>query len=653
MLGNILIRPDVGSAMIIKTRFFQKEISFQWLAAGLLFVTGLLSFGIWSGQLGLFGDQWEIVLGSPMWEKSLFIGSAVKLFLISIIGSNAMLYHLVNLILFVLAGWIFLHVLIRLGMDQRLALICAVLFMVFPAFHQPAAAYALSVDLLGLIFACLSILLYLSVLNGNGNGWRRSLAGFGFACLAFLSSPVVAVVEGLSVPVICLLKCDLRSKKNGLTVFAAAGHLVISLVILAFYTADAEKSGPGFFKESLKTWLDGFVLSWRQIIAMPAGGIETVLYLIVLALAAGILVFLFSALEKHTPSDQPVRYEMSIWQAVISGGMGLAVIFILGFFRLSPTGEYPADTGMVVVGMFASIMIAGVIGFLFLNEYHPVILALLIVLAAGARFQETRQFANETHKVEDLLAQLQVRGDTLTPGSGLVVEQLPFDFTTRGSLEALIRKQYDHGQGNEQIILIPAENPEIRDFLNDEAQASATLRIDTNEYSVSKDRLLAIWMPPGGCASIINPHTDMTKLPAGLSLAAKYSNPQLLQGNNLSDVKQLDRFRTKINNEWCFYYQVSNRLAQNLAWNRVIELYTEAESFGLNSDRSEEYFPLLQAYLQMNRLTDALELTQRLNKNPDAQHTLCRQWTQILSDVSFPEEVIQQAEKARSSVGCE
>ncbi|NMB55995.1 MAG: hypothetical protein GYA15_14975 [Leptolinea sp.] len=639
--------------MSIKTRFIPKEISFQWLAAGLLFVTGLLSFGIWIGQLGLFGDQWEVVLGSPMREKSLFIGSAVKLCLIGIIGSNALLYHLVNLVLFVLAGWIFLQVLIRLEMDQHLALICAMLFMVFPAFQQPAAAYALSIDLLGLIFACLSILLYLSVLNGSGYDWRRLLAGIGFACLAFLSSPVVAVIEGLSVPVICLLKCDLRSKKNRLPIFAAAGHLVLPFFVLALFTANTEKTGPGIIKESLKSWLDGFVLSWRQIIAMPAGGIETVLYLIVLALAAGILVFLISALEKHIPSDQPVRREMSIWQAVISGGMGLAVILILGFFRLSPTGENPAETGMVVIGMLVSIMIVGVIGFLFLDEYHPVILVLLIVLAAGARFQEIRQFANETHKVEDLLAQLQVRGETLTPGSGLVVEQLPFDFTTRGSLEALLRRQYDPGQGKEQIFLIPAENPEVRDFLNDEAQASKKMRIDNSELSVSKDRLLAIWIPPGACALLIDQQTDQTKLPAGISLAAKYSNPQLLQGDNLSDVKQLDQFRTKIKNKWCFYFQISNRLAQNQAWEQIIEIYNEAESSGMSSSQSEEYFPLLQAYLQMNRITDALELTQRLNKNPDAQHTLCKQWTQILTAVSFPEEVIQQAEKARSSVGCE
>lgn len=636
-------------------RVFNHEIKFSWLSAGLIMLMAILTFGISVGNLGFYGDQWDLLLRPSQQPGGFILGVFFQKLLITVLGTNATLYHLLNVMLICLDAFWFLRVLHRLGFGLRLALASALLFMVFPGFGQPGAAFQLSTNLIGLWFVLLSADIYLSGLQKTAVDDRRTLIrGAGFACLALLTTPEVVVFEGLFLFILFLRMSLPLKKANSLVLSAGIAHGIIPLITLFATNPDVQLPDRALLSQVLKSWMGSFVLSWRQIFALPVGGGQIAVYLLILAAGA---VFLVSVMTGTGNTDRTTAQKdhifSTIWLLGTGFFVGIGFFLILNLFKRSIGADFPLDHGMVVIGTAAAIAVTAMVEILFLERYQAVVLAALIVLAAGTRYQITREFVNETERVDDFLAQLWVRGDRVKPGTDLLVEQLPFDFTSRNSLEAVINAHLEYKADDDLVRVIPADDSRVREFLSDSSQRTTKVRIDNNDVEISKDKMLGLWIPPGACVEVIDADTNVDKIPEGLSLAGSFSNPEFMEIANLSDVKQLNRFRTTIKNDWCYFFQLASRLDFQSEWDAVNQIYITAEEAQLASDRVEEFFPLLTSLIHLDRMTDAVELSKKLNKDPDKQNSICKKWTQILSDNSMSEEVVQQAATAQQLAGCE
>jgi hypothetical protein len=631
---------------------YLKEQKINWLTCCVLFLFVALVAGLFIPKLGLYGDQWRIVLDPSFIMSGYPVGKLISILLVKLIGTSAIFFHLINAILMVVVGLFLFRILTNLGFKSSYALASTLLFLVFPGFGQPGAAFELSVLLIGLVFSMLSIEYYLlSQKMETKTELRYFIPGIVFSILAFITSPVIAIFEGLAILGLFLYFWFGRNIQPIWLVIFGAGNLISSLVVLTLFSHLPDNISMSSFTASIKTWIDVYLISWRKVVAMPSGGGIVAVYLLVIAITAGSLFLVFHKLQKKNEYDKTVS-SRDLWIIVGTAFSGIILFIILGIFQIPIGMEYPKDLGLIIIGISAAIFMVTLIKTLFLENYQLVILALLIALSGGTRFLTTQRFVDETNQVKNLISQLKVRSDSLQPGTSLIVEQLPLDYTSRLSLEALIRNRMNLPQSGETVQVIPAENEDVREFLSNSEVESKSLRIDDFDYVVDKNKMLAIWQPKNECLFFLEPEMTYSELPEGLGLSGKYSNPVFIGINHMSDVKQLNQFRTTINPEWCFDYQLANRQEQNGQWENAITSYRQITDGTIKKERLAVLKPLLVSYLHSQRFSEARQISEELSVDLENKKIVCQQWTTYVKEKDISKEVLTEAQKAQISAGC-
>ncbi len=363
--------------------------------------------------------------------------------------------------------------------------------------------------------------------------------------LALLSHPLIIILQGLIFfPIYFASGKDMKMKKWLLGIVAVSFTSSV-LILLRLQEINIEQI-PALFRSSANDWLNGFVLGWRQIITLPGGGGSTVIYIAFLALGISFLFFVLSKIQiydderESANSGNIIKQFYFLLASAVTGGLYILIVTIF------ESNSYSTDLGMLVVGLFSGIGLIAFIRMIFLEEYQMILVAVIIVLATGSRFLIAERYVNETKKVDDFLEQLHVRGDNFKAGANILVEQLPFDYTSRGSLESLLVKEFSPTNDPSSLTVFEAEQLEIREYLQRSSENSIEIEQDGKRNKFVKESIISIWMPDNGCLHILEPGMVVGNLPEGLGLSKSYSNPNLFQANNLSDVKQLDQFRNTI-----------------------------------------------------------------------------------------------------------
>ncbi len=625
------------------------------LALGLIFLTVLFSFGLSVSTLGLYGDQWAVILESLPVGSGITLERVIQQILITMYGKMVILYHLTNLFLWTLAGYLFFRTQTRAGIHIDRALAGSLLFVVFPAFLYPASAFELSPALAGLCLIFASTNLFIDALSKTKITIWKLISGMVCAILAILSSPVVTVMGACLALMIILYWIIWHKKQKKLVYVLALSWLVVSLLLL-FLNSAPETPGLSVATESLKQWISSFLLSWRQIIATPDSGGKTALYLAILMMA--VVLLWYSLLKIKISGRKSAGIEgMSICNTLLTvfviGGTGLVFFLLSSLFITKPDSRYGIETTQAAAGILAALLVTETIELLFMEKYHTFILAVLIVFSAGTRYQMIDRYGVETTKVNDFIRQLYIRVDDFKTGTRLVVEQLPFDYTSRKSLQALISDQYLPKANPEALSVIPADDEGFREFMENTSASSTTLRIDEEEIFISKDSILAVWQPVGRCVEFIDDSAEKEELPQGLSLAADYSNPSLILAEDGTSTSGIEESNTSVTDTWCNYLQHANRLAQNAQWDEVEIIYKYASDNNIVSQNQKDYATLLTSLIHQGKIDDALSLFQNLNTNPDIQNYLCKKWTKTLTDSTIAKEVVEEARKAQSTLECE
>jgi len=636
--------------MISKKEFFLDYIKNSFLSKATILLAVIFSFGFYVSQLGLYGSHWNWVIYpddiSPMYGLSRWI----TIGLIQLIGANVIFYHLLNFALLFVTAFLVDLCLKQFRIDPSFSLAVSLLFIVFPAFTQIGGAFSLTILLLGMIFTLFSILFYQRFFQQKH--WIWFFCGGIFSLVSAVISTETAVFVGLTSFVIflCNAKNDSISK---IKTIGMGFFQFISVLILTGFLA-IEKNDLTFQSliSSLKIIIDTMFLSWRKIISYPSNVSSALIYVLVIGLAIIVLFLLLKTCERKRNASF-LEDERYLIIALLSFSCGAIYIVLLRFFSIPVSIDYPFNAPSIVIGIFASLFILSLIRFIFIKEYQLFLMALLIGLSGGTRLQTMDRLIRENNRVMSFLGQMQVRGDTISEKTAVLVEQLPFEYTSRESIEALIRRYMGNNEAAQTFHIIPSDDTVVREFLGDSDKKTVEIDIKHTKFLLDKDNIVAIWWKPNDCLKVLDRSGQYDELPEGLNLALKYSKPELIRVKYMSDVLQLNRYRTTIEPNLCFSTQLIQRFAENSQWKDILSEYSNSkDEFSKNFDFNVVK-AVLMAMIEEEKFDEAVHLTLENSQNQDQKSSLCVIWKNAISLKSTNMEVITKAKLAKQQVGCQ
>jgi len=624
------------------------------LAAGLITLTLVIPFGLQIGQLGLYGDDWANVLFPSTLNG---VGGWVQTVLINFVGTQPLPYHLISLLLFFVVAFLLHKVLIHIGLDTVSALTAAILAQVFPAFSQSVSALAFFPVLLGLVLAFSAAIFFIKCAEISAKKVFYFIGGLFCSIVSVLLSPFSAILMGLIFLVFISGWWERQAKEKVGTGILSAILLIGSISSLLLFSVDKTLLNFSLLTKSIRVWLDAFVSSWRQIIAFPQEGSQTIIYFVLIIIASVLFYLGLRVIEKTSESseeNQNFSYtKLDIKILLSSAAVGFIFIILSKAFGIALSTQYSDDTGMLVVGIMAAIFITLAVKLILVAKYRLAVLAVLIVLSTGTRFTQINRYGTENARLEDILSQLAVRGDAVKPGTVLASEQLPLNYTTQKAIDALLQKMFNKDAPISSNIYINADTPEFRDFLQDEFRKETELRIADISTLIKKDALIGFWVGPDGCVQILDDKTEDAQLPQGLKYLVPLSSPDLLISNRLSDVLQLRRFRTTIENDWCFYYQLAGRQAAGAKWDDVLLTYDAAEKQGLKPQAFYDQLPLIEASLRQNPIPISLELSKEIISSPEQKNIICTLWNEYKLESDLNKEVLTEIQNSTLQLQCD
>ena len=630
-----------------------KNIPFydRLIALAALFVTVLSTFGLLTGKLGLYGSHWNWVINPndniPLNGLSLWITTG----LIGLIGTNVIFYHLLNAVLFFITAVLIYRCLIIAGMYPVFSLASSLLFLVFPGFIQVGSAFPLTIFLSGMTSALLAIIFYHNAIQQH----RKSLILIGgiSALFSVALSLETGIFMGLAGWIFFSFQPQNNNLKKSIASVIGISHLIGAILLSILLTNARFDASGASFALTFKNLISAIVLCWRRIFAFPSDGSSAILYIVGIVTAVVLLFLVFKFFNQK--NNQDLHEETTyIYVAFLSFVCLTCYLVLIPLFSRTISIDFPFNDAMLIAGLFASVIVLSLIRILFQKEYQYFLIALLIGFSGGARFQAADRFRVENERILNFLAQLQVRGDDFKEGTAVLVEQLPFEYTPQESLAALT-VYFLGGIADESkaFHIIPAENASVREFLDNDESQYTEFQIDQKVFVLNKDNLVALWMPENGCLNVVDSAGAYGELPKGISLAKEYSKPDIFHVKYMSDVLQLDKFRTTIEPDYCFSSLLIQRFAANAQWKEVLVEYVRAEDELGNTFDFNVVKPVLIAMIEEGELDEAVHLTLEHSQNQDQKSSLCTIWKETISLKSSDTEVVTLTEKASKQAGCQ
>ncbi len=364
---------------------------------------------------------------------------------------------------------------------------------------------------------------------------------------------------------------------------------------------------------------------------------DTVVLFCLILLSFLLTLFLFFKIKKseYTPQTQSKALGMMGWgsYAVLVG----LIPFMVG--DLNVNLSFQSNRFLLPLSIGSSIVLVSFAEFLFFNKKaRYVFVALIITFSIGANIVNGFTFKKAWDEQKDFFAQLTWRAPGIEPGTLLMSTTLPFDLYFSGpSLTAPLNMIY---------------SPELKDnpipyqvFLTATPQMETMPDLIPNQNINKKFRVfrfigntsdsIVIYMPPDGCLHVLSPETD-SKIFEGIRYAWLWermiplSNLGLIKTNSTSPSLPFEYFGEVSLDQWCYYYQKASLNEQIKDWRNVIHYFELAIEKGFLPKDESEWLPLINAHIHLKDYNTALELSRNINiANHFTKQGLCNIWQSV------------------------
>ena len=366
--------------------------------------------------------------------------------------------------------------------------------------------------------------------------------------------------------------------------------------------------------------------------------IATFALILGVALLVGFYLFKFTRAESDDSSwaIPAIVGGLCIW--LVAGGSFWLV-------NIQPGLVFSGDRFNISFMLASSLVVAGLLG---LMEKRPrvqlIVLAVLIAFSAGKQFQLANSYRRDWSTQKNLFWQMAWRMPSLTPGTTLLTNDLPFTFYSDNSLSGPLNWIYSPPGKMDHILYFASVRTQPGRAIGAGLKADVPIKqyyLSTTFYGNTSQMIVLNFDPPN-CLRVLNPEIDMDNklLPPLLRDAAFLSQPSLISAENPVTLPA-QFYGPELAHGWCYYFEKAELARQMGDWAGVVKLGKQAFAAGNPNDPMERLV-FIEAYAHIHDWRAAIKLTKEAYKiSPEyTRLPLCRLWRRIANDVGTLPEVL-------------
>jgi hypothetical protein len=659
----------------------------------------LACYGIYVGWMGFYWDDWPIVwfadIAGPqglIWfefQRPLagpWFAAAFKL-----LGDAPLTWQIVMVGLRWLSGLAAWWLLMSIWPRQRvLALGAAMLFVVYPGFSQQFVSVTGSRHLLGLALSLGSLAVMLRAERRPQAAWPPRALSIGMALTGMLLTEYFYGLELLR-PFALWAAAEERERRWDVITRRWLPYALLlaavflwrrsitqfgnyELALLDDLAASPVTAGRNFLTRAAGDLWTATWSAWTQALrlseALGLAGRARLYYWALVSVAGLGTYAILAGSHDEGETQRPAMATLGLGiAALLAGG---ASIWVVG---LNLKLAFPSDRLLLGMMLGSALIISGVLKSLSASRFvMPAGMAILVSLAVGAHFLNAVDYRNDWNNARELLQQLAWRAPGLQPGTTLVSEELPLEFSTDNGLTAALNAiyapdfaapddYYDYEYRLEEFIGLPVSLRYLDLRLGWQLPHPAEAADYEAPYRYFKIRgnsadVLLLYYQPPYCLRVLDPVYDAghphflgaefyaqrpelldpvfsPSFPSFPDLTAEllpYSRTDLiqLQATSAANLPAQWFGASEDGESWCRYFEQADLARQQGDWELVTQLGDEALAEFEEPRHASELSVFIEGCARIENWAAAERLSERaLQLDGAMQSMLCHTWGRL------------------------
>lgn len=629
----------------------------------LIIVVGFLAYGFVIPFLGIYFDDWLVILAGHYEQSSIFVSffpdrpnsGIVFSILHSIIGNTPLHWHIWSLCLRIfgsLALWWGLSVIWK--QQNVTTLTICLLYLLFPglSFQTSPLMYWAWLFSLSLGVYSLSATINAYYADSRRRKFTLTFLAVISGTISTLGLEIFIFQEAIRLCILFILshpptKWDFVNRAQ-ISLKYSCIHLLTSVPFITWRlfifssprtTTDVSLVIERSLSDPLRTTirlpflaiLDGLetgILGWfvpaHYRIWQTVSEYQAI-YLVIalLVFIAFIVCFRFIAYNESRLSVDTDNQDIHVGTTLMFCGL---VATLIGVGAMNVVGgniqlltEFNRSTTIASLG--SSLLIVSIVVILVKNQWQLYIFAFLIALAFGTQIANGHAYVEANHRQRNMWWQLSWRVPDLKPSTTIIVN-IPVQ---RGIPYRDSRAQYM--QIDDEILgavnlLYSYDNsqPDLNGGLwNERLFTTFDAGLDyTFDYRYFKGRAsasssLLLYMPDNGeCLKIIDPDRISETYLSEVKLQAHYSNLDSILLENDPHIPQSSIFGSEPFHDWCYYYQKANLALHAHNYESILQIYLVVEDLNFVPQTSVEWYPYIEGMMYLDQREEAQQLIQKV-----------------------------------------
>ncbi len=674
-----------------------RTLHFSWWTYSLaILFLGVLAYGIHIPFMGFYWDDWPWIWFSNVMGPAGMLRidiehrpiTGVVLWLGSILaGNNPVGWQIYNLVLRLVGavslGW-FLK---KLWPRQREQIIWVVLlFLIYPGFNQQFIAVNNSRHLFPLALIFWSMGLMVAASHTPERYWRLTGGALIVSLVGMLGTEYFYGLELVRPVVLGLVIWQTQSQPGKLlptwtlfirkTFFAWFPYLIpLTLIFVWRYTISkwvnyeivvlddlnlSQSGGLGaYLLNGLKDIFEAAVTAWIQIFHFPDPllfGFQARVYYWGLVVISGISILVYLYFLR--------RHEWGIeWgvQAIIFGGAALSVGFLPFWVTgLDPRLEFPGDRLMLPAILGASLLLVGLLDLIARFQLPKVIIISVFVgLSVGYHYQNGVTYRRDWQHQTAIFQQLSWRTPGLKPGTVIMSNELPSEYSTDNSLIAPVNWLYSPDfEGGELPIFMYYYDLRFNQMARDlHADGTFSEFYRFYPFESSTDQVVVLYQRLPGCLRVMDTprHEFDPSLTEEIQTILPFSNPDQILTDQNNPLPVLFQSQTT-SESWCYYFELADLARQRGDWEQVAVFGDRAFEVGFPDaplKHLPEYVVFIEGFAHTNQWERAAKLSlQAFEIDPRMDQMLCAAWKRIATETETSSQKTDSITAVVTTINC-
>ena len=650
-----------------------------WLTIIVLFVVGIITFGLLAPELGFYWDDWSKTLVNVLYGFEGYtdyyafdrpLSGWTHILFVSLIGNNQLYWQILNVVLRILSAvalWWSLKAL--WPAHQREISLASLFYLVLPIFTQQAAAVTFHQQWLQAALYFLSLGLLIRSLRSKRWYGLQTI----FAIIANgLQLTVTEYFYGLVLILPLFIGLYFHTQKLAgkefwkKTILYSLPYLFLSIVyaLWRFVWLQLPVEDPyalvtlnQFLQQPLQTTIDlgrialldllqVLIGSWAPVfdLSLKTASQPSTLLSWALSLLVAILVIFFFFSQKEQAEEKLTASHNHWMPQMFLIGIAIVLVGLLPAWAIGKNVQVDIHANRYAIPAMAGVallLVVAISWFIQNWERKVIIVGLLIGLAAGFQLREMNNYRWNWKEQSDFYWQLYWRAPKIQENTAIFFEEDPFPTQGLFSTSSAINLVY---RNNRISTDLPYWTYAILPRFSQTEEFPADKHIESSFRSLhfegnTNDIILTHYNPSHGkCWWILSGDDQFNPyLSAQEREWSEASNLGLISNDSSVPLPNEKLFGEEPAHDWCYFYEKAELAVQEEDWQTVVDLGEEVQEMGYQPEQSassnspREWMPFILGYGMVNDLDAAFDLTQKnLSLDSKYQPMLCAVWDKIL-----------------------